>query len=207
MSFNPGNLVQWNVSPIPPNYGLPQWWGYLTTDTIATVSAADYFDLNPGNAIGRNTTWFIGDLLYCVCSDGVVQLEIATITPHVTTTASAAQIPAGSIVTAMIANSAVTTAKIADANVTLVKLSAGVAPEAVIKFSGYHTTTGGAAAEAIAIAGALATDGPFVQLVSGGTNVVSVVKAVMTNGVLTVTFSADPGADAIISYQVVRAAA
>lgn len=207
MSFNPGNLTQWSVSPTPPNYGLPQWWGYLTADTIATVSAADYFDLNPGNVIGRNTTWFIGDLLYCVCSDGVVQLEIAAISPHVTTTASAAQIPAGSIVTAMIANSAVTTAKIADANVTLAKLSAGVAPEAVIKYSGYYTTTGGAAAEAINIPGVLVSDGPFVQLVNHGPNTVSVAFAAVTANTLTVTYSADPGAGTIISYQVVRAAA
>lgn len=207
MSFNPGNLVQWNVSPQPPHFGLPQWWGYLTTDTIATVSAADYFDLNPGNPIGRNTTWFIGDLLYCVCSDGVVELQISAITPHVTTTASSAQIPAGSIVTAMIANGAVTTVKIADANVTLAKLSAGIAPVGVIKFAGQDTTVGGAAAEAFVIPGVLVTDLAFIQVVNDGTNNRTVLQAVCTANTLTVTFSGDPGADLVFNYQIIRNAA
>ena len=106
-----------------------------------------------------------------------------------------------------IQNNAVTTLKIADANVTLGKLAAGITPSHVIKFGGQHTTTGGAPAETIAVAGAVAaTDRAFVQLVSPGTNTVSVTYAVVTNDVLTVTFSADPGNDAIINYQIIRAA-
>jgi hypothetical protein len=74
----------------------------------------------------------------------------------------------------------------------------------VIKFSGQHTTTGGSPSEAMAISGAVNTDLSFIQLVSPGSNTVSVVKSVVTSNTLTVTFSADPGADAIINYQISR---
>lgn len=107
-----------------------------------------------------------------------------------------------------IANNAVTTAKILDANVTLAKLASGITPAAVIKFFGQVTTVGGAAAEAITVTGAVgATDRAFVQMVNDGTNNVTIVNAVVTNNTLTVTFSADPGADTVINYQIIRAAA
>lgn len=108
---------------------------------------------------------------------------------------------------AKLAADAVTTVKILDANVTLAKLAAGIAPAAVIKFFGQTTTAGGAAAEAITVTGAVAaTDRAFVQLVNPGTNTVTVVDAVVTTDTLTVTFDADPGNDAIINWQLVRAA-
>ncbi len=69
-----------------------------------------------------------------------------------------------------------------------------------------YTTVGGNAAEAITIAGALATDLAFVQLVAAGSNSRTVSKAVVTANTLTVTFSGDPGNDAIINYQLLRAA-
>lgn len=105
-----------------------------------------------------------------------------------------------------IANDAITTAKILNANVTLAKLSSGITPSHVIKFASQYTTTGGAAAEAITVTGALNTDLAFVQLVDDGTANVSVLSAVVTADTLTVTFSADPGNDAIINYQIIRAA-
>lgn len=106
-----------------------------------------------------------------------------------------------------IANNAITTAKILNANVTLAKLAAGITPAAVIKFAAQYTTTGGAAAEAITVTGAVAaTDRAFVQLVNDGTNNVSVLSAVVTTNTLTVTFSGNPGADTIINYQLIRAA-
>lgn len=73
-----------------------------------------------------------------------------------------------------IANNAVTTAKILNANVTLAKLAAGITPSHVVKFAGQPTTVGGAAAEAFTVTGALSTDLAFVQVVSPGTNTVSV---------------------------------
>ena len=194
MTFKAGNLVQWNVSPTPPQRGLPQWWGYFTTDNIATVEAADYFNLHSGMVIGRNTTWYIGDQLYCVCSDGVVILQIAAITPNVTTTAGNANIPAGSITHAMLG------ANIVDLN----NLATGITPSRIVQFSGQYTTAGGAAAEEIAVAGALNTDLAFVQLVNHGPNTVSVAFAVMTANTLTVTYSADPGAGTIVNWQILR---
>ena len=106
-----------------------------------------------------------------------------------------------------IANNAVTTAKIANSNVTLAKLASGITPSHVIKFAGQPTTVGGAAAEAITVTGALNTDLAFVQMVDNGTNNVTVVSAVVTANTLTITFSADPGNDAIVNYQIIRAAA
>lgn len=106
-----------------------------------------------------------------------------------------------------IAANAITTTKILDANVTLAKLAAGITPSAVIKFNSQVTTVGGAAAEAFTVTGALAaSDRAFVQVVDNGTNNVTVLQAVVTNDTLTVTFSADPGNDAIINYQIIRAA-
>ena len=106
-----------------------------------------------------------------------------------------------------IANNAITTAKILNANVTLAKLAAGITPSHVIKFAGQPTTAGGAPAEVIAVPGALNTDLAFVQMVDNGTNNTTVLQAAVTADTLTVTFSADPGADAIINYQIIRAAA
>lgn len=107
-----------------------------------------------------------------------------------------------------IANNAITTAKILAANVTLAKLASGITPSHVIKFANQVTTVGGAAAEAFTVTGALAaSDRAFVQVVDNGSANVTVLQAVVTNDTLTVTFSADPGADTIINYMIIRAAA
>lgn len=91
--------------------------------------------------------------------------------------------------------------------VLLAMLGTGIAPAGVVKFMGQVTTSGGAAAEAITVTGAVAaTDRAFVQVVDNGTNNVTVLQAVVTTNTLTVTFSADPGADTIINYQLLRAA-
>lgn len=84
-------------------------------------------------------------------------------------------------------------------------LAAGITASHMIVFAGQPTTTGGAAAEAFTVTGALATDLAFVQIVNDGTSNVTVLQAVMTADTLTVTFSADPVADTVINYQVVRA--
>jgi len=92
--------------------------------------------------------------------------------------------------------------------VLLAMLGTGIAPAGVIKFMGQPTTVGGAAAEAFTVTGALAaSDRAFVQMVDNGTNNVTVLQAVVTNDTLTVTFSGDPGNDAVINYQIIRAAA
>ena len=105
-----------------------------------------------------------------------------------------------------LAANSVSTTQIEDANVTLGKLAAGIAPSHVIRFAGQHTTVGGGAAEAITVTGAAATDLAFVQMVDDGTANVTIIDAVVTANTLTVTFSGDPGNDAIINYQLINAA-
>lgn len=252
MAFNPGNLVLWSATRVPAApFLLPQWWGYLTSDNMATVSASGYFNVDPTLLIDF-TSFRLNDLIYCACSDGAVQLQINALLPNITTISPNSDIAPGSITTSLLANGAVTgakmaalpsgdilvgsagnvatavamsgdvaivasgattiqpnaitTAKILNANVTLAKLSATVAPQSIIVFSSQYTTVGGAAAEAITVAGALATDLAYVQMVNQGPNTVSVVKAVMTANTLTVTFSGNPGAGAIINYQITRVA-
>lgn len=85
-------------------------------------------------------------------------------------------------------------------------LAATVRPSHMIVFADQVTTTGGAAAEAFTVTGAVAaTDRAFVQVVADGTGNVTVLQAVVTNDTLTVTFSADPQNDTIINYQLIRA--
>jgi hypothetical protein len=105
-----------------------------------------------------------------------------------------------------IANNAVTTAKILDANVTLAKLASGITPSHVVKFGGLHTTAGGSASESFTVTGATGTDLPFVQMVDNGTGNVTIVQVAAGTNLLSITFSADPGNDTVVSYQLLRAA-
>lgn len=77
-------------------------------------------------------------------------------------------------------------------------------PSHYIAYAGKHTTVGGAAAEAVTITGALATDIPIV--VYNTTNDTdSILKVVMTTNTMTVTCSADPGTAHAFSYMILRA--
>lgn len=126
MAFLPSGLTLWSNPPSPPQFGLPQWWGYSTTDTMATVAASGYFNLG-GAIFPSNQTFLVGDQLYCYCSDGVASLQIATLTPNITTTASAADIPAGSITHAMLGSQIVQAGNIANATITTTQISASAA--------------------------------------------------------------------------------
>lgn len=95
---------------------------------------------------------------------------------------------------------------IASGAVTLAKLATGITPSHVIKYGGKLTTVGGAASEAFTVNGVIATDLAFVQLQNDGTNNVTILSAVAGTNSITVVFSANPGNDAILSYQVIRAA-
>lgn len=75
-----------------------------------------------------------------------------------------------------------------------------------VKFAARYTTVGGAAAEAIAVAGLLSTDLVFVRIVDDGTLNRTLVGWTAAANVLTVTFSGNPGNDEIIEYFVLRAA-
>jgi hypothetical protein len=132
----------------------------------------------------------------------------------ISSTLPAAQIivgSAGNVATAvaMSGDVAITTAGATTIQASAVQksmLAATVRPSHMIVYAGKPTTVGGAAAEAFAVAGAVAaTDNAFVQMVDNGTNNVTVLQAVVTNDTLTVTFSADPGNDAVFNYQIIRA--
>jgi|ETNvirenome_6_85_1030632.scaffolds.fasta_scaffold01699_5 hypothetical protein len=101
----------------------------------------------------------------------------------------------------------VTGAKVADDAISKEHLDSGIEPTDISVFGNKHTTSGGAAAEAITVTGALSTDKVSVTLVDDGTNNVTIAKAVMTTNTLTVTFSGDPSNDTIIDYEIFRAAA
>jgi hypothetical protein len=60
MTFKAANLVLQSVVPIPPVFGVPQLWGYVTEDTKSTVSAAGYFNFT-NTLPGGTRTFFIGD--------------------------------------------------------------------------------------------------------------------------------------------------
>lgn len=186
------------------NNSIKQFLYRTTADTVAQVSASGYFNYFANNldqAIRKKLA--VGDMIIASCSDGFIQLKVTSVAGPVTT----ADINTGTISTGDLEDDAVTTDKIADANVTLAKLAAGIAPSHIVKYAAQYTTTGGAAGEAITVNGVLATDLAFVQLVDPGTNTVTVSIAVCTADTLTVTFSGDPGGDAKINYQILRAAA
>lgn len=67
------------------------------------------------------------------------------------------------------------------------------------------TTAWGAAAEDITVTGALTSDIVLVTLADNGTNDVTILTAIISAAnTLTVTFSADPGDDSIVSYLILR---
>lgn len=123
MPFTPVSLTLWSnaQSPNSPRT-LPQWWGYNTLDSMADVSASGYFNTVP-NTLLQNTSFRVSDFLYCVCSDGILNLEINDLTPDVTTATASTVIPDGSITTAKLAANAVTAAKMANATITTTQIS------------------------------------------------------------------------------------
>lgn len=90
-------------------------------------------------------------------------------------------------------------------SITLSDLAPGIAPSHVVKFAGKHTTVGGAAAEAITVAGVLATDIVLVSIESNSGAAV-LLTAAPTTDTITATFDVDPVATVVVSYSVLRAA-
>ena len=197
MAFNIDYLARVSTSA---NIGALKVWTYNATATgtdeaIATVVASGYFDaaqqvLTSGSEVGLLA---VGDVFHIHGNDSNGMYVVSTISTNVEIGSYAAI-------------GTVDTANIADDAVTLGKLASGITPSHVVKYAGQPTTSGGAAAEAITVTGAAATDLAFVQMVDDGTNGTTIIDAVVTTNTLTVTFSADPGADAVINYQLLRAA-
>lgn len=75
-----------------------------------------------------------------------------------------------------------------------------------VPFAGEHTTVGGAAAEAITVTGVLATDLVVVTHHTVGGAAQTILSALASAAdTITVTFSADPSTDNVVTYVVYRA--
>jgi hypothetical protein len=142
MAFLPVNLTLWSNAQNPNTpRNLPQWWGYLTTtDNVAAVSGAGYFNIDP-NTLLQNTSFRIGDLLYCVCSDSTVELEVTALTPNITTVTNAINVGPNSVNTVAIQNLAVTAAKIALGAITTAQINAAAGILGTQLANGTLTTT------------------------------------------------------------------
>lgn len=175
-----------------------------SNETVATIAASGYFNNFQVNLTLGLGPLSVNDLIFIVGNDAYAMYTVTAVVTNVTVSVFAAT---GVVGTANIQDDAVTTPKILDANVTLAKLAEGITPSHVVKYAARVTSVGGNAVEAFTITGALATDIQQVTLVNNGTNNVSILGSVLANNTLTVTFSADPGADTVISYEILRAAA
>ena len=214
------SLSLWDKLSAAGNGSVRTLWGYSDSATaLATLAASAYF-----NDVSDHLV--IGDSIFMLGSDGNGQYEITAVSPNVTMSAatdpgalseslatnlvfvgSAGGVATGVAMSGDVAILASGATAIQAASVDLAMLSAGITPSHVVKYAAQATTSGGAAAEAITVTGAAATDLAFVQMVDDGTNNTTIINAVVTLNTLTVTFSADPGADAVINYQLLRAAA
>lgn len=160
----------------------------VSTDTLSTIGTTGYVLAQAANIAALNAgafDWLVTDFVLVDASDGWAFFNISTDFQSLILNAFLS-IPNGSV--------------------TLAKLATGIHPSSIIKFDGQHTTVGGSPAEAITVTGALSTDRAFVQMVDNGTNNTTVLEAAVTSNTLTVTFSGDPGNDAIINYMLIRTA-
>lgn len=181
----------------------------IGTDTAAEIEAANYF----APAVYDLA---VGDLIFASGSDAFTAREVAAVDREAGTITTAsiglndaigtANIEDLAVTTAKLAADAVTNAKLADDAVSLENLDAGITPSHITVFADQETTVGGAAAEGFTVTGVADTDLAFVQVVADGTSNVTVLQAVCTLNTLTVTFSADPVADTVFNYQILRAA-
>ena len=218
MAFNVDYMGRVNTSA---NEQALKVWTYNGTstgsdETVATIVASGYFNafqqkLTSGSEFGPLA---VGDVIHVHGNDANGMYVVTSISTNVTVgsyaaigTVDTANLADGAVTTVKLDADAVTNAKIADDAVSLENLDSGITPSHIVVFAGQPTTAGGGAAEAITVTGAAATDLAFVEMVDDGTNNVTIVNAVVTTNTLTVTFSGDPGADCVINYQLLRAAA
>ena len=188
---------------------------YLQVNDIIWIVGSDGATFASVTVVTPNVTTVAFSVVLGAGSVGTANIVDGAVTGAKLAALPSAQIlvgSAGNVATAVamtgdvaISNAGVTT--IQAGSIDLAMLSAGITPSHVVKFAAQETTVGGAAAEAFNVVGIAATDLAFVQVVDEGTNTVTVIQAVCTLNTLTVTFSADPGNDAVINYQILRAAA
>jgi hypothetical protein len=75
----------------------------------------------------------------------------------------------------------------------------------VVLAAGKHTTVGGDATESITVTGAASTDVAIVTMQTVGASPTTIVTALPATNAITVTLAADPAADHVLSYVVLRA--
>lgn len=100
------------------------------------------------------------------------------------------------------------TGTVAGNSVTLAMLTAGITPSHVVKYAGKVTWTGSGASKAATIAGVVSTDVVVASIQTVPTQAAYLVSAAPTTDTVTFVLSAaNTSNDAVISYQVLRAAA
>jgi len=215
------------ITAISRDWGVsPSIVRVTTTDDLAVIIAAGYVFGQEANieAIQHGAfEWVAGDFIAIVYGDGqgfftydpttgafVAEAVVPGSLTDVLTNGhifvgNAGNVATGVAVSGVLAMSNAGVTTLNAGSVLKAALAPGIQSAYMIPYAAQYTTVGGAAAEAIAIAGLLATDLVFVQLKAPGTNTVTVHYAVPTANTLTVTFSADPGNNAVIYYQALRA--
>lgn len=110
MAFNGANLT---LVTSPAKLTGPKFFVYVTTDTVATVSAASYFApfANSDLQTLQEYAFSVGDQIQCTCSDGIAEIEITDISPI---TSAAQAVAVANITNAQIAaNAAIAFSKLA----------------------------------------------------------------------------------------------
>jgi hypothetical protein len=145
MAFNPQLLVKLEPSSlftqpatipqVKPALLPPQFWLYQAgNDSIATVEANYYFVYFADwlNTLEYNNGQFfnIGDLIYCVCSNGNVWLEVTQVVGGIETQVATAS--AGSVVAASLAAGAVTAPALGAGAVTTPALATNTIQYAIV---------------------------------------------------------------------------
>lgn len=200
MAFKPANLVKMQPSTlftdpatipaVQPQVVAPQFWLYNSGgDSVATVDTDGYFHYfantrTVDTLLYNNGQLFnVGDIIWCVCNDDNVWMQVTAITPTITTTIQIAD-PA-SVDTAAIQDGAVTNAKLAANAVTNVKVDAAAAIAfsklAALPSAQLLVGSAGNVPTAVALTGAISiTNAGLTALVAN-----SVVTASITNANVT----------------------
>lgn len=111
--FDINHFQKWSASSA---FGNNNMWQYTSsTDTLATIEAADYFDDLMTSLDGP---LLVNDIIWLQGTDGQEFATITAITPHVTVDPFSVTLGAGSVGTSNIADLAVTAAKIAANTIT-----------------------------------------------------------------------------------------
>lgn len=102
----------------------------------------------------------------------------------------------------------ISTSEIATGAVTLAKLAAGVTPSHVVKYAGTITWSGSGATLATTVTGVASTDVVTATIKTAPTQAAYIKSCALTTDTVTIVLSAaNTSNDAVISYQVIRAAA